>query len=167
MSASIGKKHLKFAIFGLGNFGRQFEQTRHNVGFSCIDQLFDRFVNHASNENQYSGSFLSNAKSISKCKFVTVSAETKRFSTPPKQPSLKKAKTPNPIFYKNTLEIVGLTSSNNNSTTSTNDKLDENSSTSIIESEKCTLYLVQPHTFMNASGSGQLFVFCQCISHED
>ena len=29
-------------ILGLGNIGREYERTRHNVGFMCIDMLADK-----------------------------------------------------------------------------------------------------------------------------
>ncbi|HHP7241784.1 MAG TPA: aminoacyl-tRNA hydrolase [Cyclobacteriaceae bacterium] len=34
---------MKYLIAGLGNIGREYELTRHNVGFLVLDQLADKF----------------------------------------------------------------------------------------------------------------------------
>ena len=33
----------KFLIVGLGNVGKEYEDTRHNVGFNCLDFALGRF----------------------------------------------------------------------------------------------------------------------------
>lgn len=30
---------MKYLVFGLGNFGQQFDHTRHNIGFDVVDAL--------------------------------------------------------------------------------------------------------------------------------
>ena len=34
---------MKYLIVGLGNVGPEYEQTRHNIGFSIIDQIAEKF----------------------------------------------------------------------------------------------------------------------------
>ncbi|UQS84027.1 aminoacyl-tRNA hydrolase [Bombilactobacillus thymidiniphilus] len=41
------------AIFGLGNPGKQYDQTKHNMGFLAIDQLADHY-NVELNKNEFS-----------------------------------------------------------------------------------------------------------------
>ena len=41
-------------IVGLGNPGREYNNTRHNIGFMCIDEIADYF-NVAFNSNKFSG----------------------------------------------------------------------------------------------------------------
>lgn len=33
-----------FLVVGLGNPGREYENTRHNVGFMAVDEIFDRYT---------------------------------------------------------------------------------------------------------------------------
>ena len=37
-----GKEHIMYIIAGLGNPGRQYEMTRHNIGFHTIDYIADQ-----------------------------------------------------------------------------------------------------------------------------
>ena len=34
---------MKYLIVGLGNVGLEYELTRHNIGFSIIDQIAEKF----------------------------------------------------------------------------------------------------------------------------
>lgn len=42
------------AIIGLGNIGRKYEQTRHNIGFDLIDRLSQELGTSEPSETQYS-----------------------------------------------------------------------------------------------------------------
>jgi peptidyl-tRNA hydrolase, PTH1 family len=37
--ATTTTKHEKVAVFGLGNIGKGYEGTRHNIGFTCLDEI--------------------------------------------------------------------------------------------------------------------------------
>lgn len=43
-------------IFGLGNFGKEYEQTYHNMGFMCLDKFLQKH-NLALNKTKYFGNF--------------------------------------------------------------------------------------------------------------
>jgi peptidyl-tRNA hydrolase, PTH1 family len=43
-----------FLVVGLGNIGKQYERTRHNVGFDVIDLIADRY-NIPSNREKFKG----------------------------------------------------------------------------------------------------------------
>jgi hypothetical protein len=38
----IAKKNYPYAVFGLGNPGHEYLNTRHNIGFTCIDHIAKR-----------------------------------------------------------------------------------------------------------------------------
>lgn len=46
-------------IVGLGNYGEQYEQTRHNVGFSVIDKIAQK-INVTLSKNNFNGVFYMN-----------------------------------------------------------------------------------------------------------
>ena len=43
-------------IVGLGNPGREYEKTRHNIGFMCIDKIANYF-NVDFNMNKFNGMY--------------------------------------------------------------------------------------------------------------
>ena len=43
-------------IVGLGNPGKEYTNTRHNIGFLCIDKIAEHF-NVEFNLNKFSGSY--------------------------------------------------------------------------------------------------------------
>lgn len=44
-------------IFGLGNIGREYENTYHNIGFKCLNTFLDK-LNLKLNKTKYKGSFV-------------------------------------------------------------------------------------------------------------
>lgn len=55
---SFGKDEIdKFLIVGLGNPGKQYEQTRHNVGFAILDQLAEKWGVPFSENKKMQGQF--------------------------------------------------------------------------------------------------------------
>jgi PTH1 family peptidyl-tRNA hydrolase len=42
-SSAIDSGESLFLVVGLGNPGRKYEKTRHNIGFDVLDELFSRF----------------------------------------------------------------------------------------------------------------------------
>ncbi len=56
-----------YLIVGLGNPGKQYEHTRHNVGFDCIDFISSRYnipVNRTKFKGMYGEGFVENEKVI-------------------------------------------------------------------------------------------------------
>lgn len=43
-------------IFGLGNFGKEYESTYHNMGFMCLDRFFEK-KGLMMNKTKYNGNF--------------------------------------------------------------------------------------------------------------
>ena len=70
-------------IVGLGNPGKEYENTRHNIGFMCIDKLLDYFkINLDSNkfDGKYTQLNYNNEKIIllKPCKYMNLSGEVIR-----------------------------------------------------------------------------------------
>ena len=56
-----------FALVGLGNIGREYEKTRHNVGFEIVDILADKYniqVNRVKFKGEIGEGFIGNEKVI-------------------------------------------------------------------------------------------------------
>ncbi|ADL53474.1 aminoacyl-tRNA hydrolase [Clostridium cellulovorans] len=56
-----------FVIFGLGNIGKEYESTRHNVGFEVVDILADKYniqVNRVKFKGEIGEGFINNEKVI-------------------------------------------------------------------------------------------------------
>jgi len=56
-------------IVGLGNIGKEFEDTRHNIGFSCVDEFadsqeFDPWVDKKDLKSQYTTKNIGNTRVI-------------------------------------------------------------------------------------------------------
>lgn len=47
----VPRKPNAFAIIGLGNPGKRYEKTRHNIGFMIVDELNDRYNGKFKKEN--------------------------------------------------------------------------------------------------------------------
>jgi len=66
-SPSTPKKQQKYLVFGLGNPGGEYEGTRHNLGFTCVDALCKAYGVNLSNymsHCSYSDPVQINGKSV-------------------------------------------------------------------------------------------------------
>lgn len=50
-SRKLNESLLTYAIIGLGNPGKKYEKTRHNIGFMILDELNDRYSGKFKREN--------------------------------------------------------------------------------------------------------------------
>ena len=72
-----------FLIVGLGNPGREYENTRHNIGFAAVDVLAEKYnidVNRTKFKGEYGEGFINGNKVIllKPCTFMNLSGESVR-----------------------------------------------------------------------------------------